>query len=185
MKRPRTVQPVGDMTEEETSMKRTIALTAERLHELLDYDPETGVFTWRVASNNYVKVGAVAGCRDQQHGYWRIRIDRRVYKRHRLAWFYVHGMWPVADLDHIDTIRDHDWIANLREATKTQNGENQTRPHANNRSGFLGVRRARDRWRATITVNCRRIHLGVFDTPEEAYAAYVTAKRELHPYGTI
>lgn len=158
-------------------------LTAERLREVLGYDPETGLFRWRVRTSN-VKVGDVAGCM-RKDGYLIISINGRLHQAHRLAWLYVNGEWPPAEIDHIDGRRDFNAIANLREATHAENMHNRRKPQANNTTGYLGVSRYCGKFRALITLDRKLKHLGYFDTPEEAHAAYLEAKRRLHPFGMI
>jgi hypothetical protein len=148
-------------------------LTQERLKELLDYDPETGVFTWLASTTNRISVGDVAGSVDRL-GYRRIALDRRDYKAHRLAWLYMTGEWPTSDLDHINCDKDDNRIANLRLATEAQNGANR-RKNSNNTSGYKGVSSSRGRWRAEIRVNGRARRLGHFTDPAAAHAAYVAA----------
>jgi len=146
-------------------------VTAERLRELLDCDPAAGTFRWK-ARRKGVQIGALAGAISSATGYRIIKIDQRLYFAHRLIWFFVHGVWPGADLDHINRQRADNRIANLRPATRSQNQGN-TISRRTNTSGYRGVRRTRyGRWKATISKNCCLIHLGTFDTPEEAHAAY-------------
>lgn len=154
-------------------------LSAERLRERLHYDPATGAFTWRVAGRGKRKAGDPAGSLHQQ-GYIHIKLDRHSYKAHHLAWLYVHGEWPKRDLDHKDTIRHHNWIDNLREATDSQNCANASLSSRNS-SGFKGVSfdRKRNCWSAWIRKDRRGIFLGRFDTPEEAHAAYCEAAKRL------
>ncbi len=78
-------------------------LTVERLRALLDYDPLTGVFRWRV-NRGRVRAGAVAG-HTKRDGYTEIIIDYRKRPAHTLAWFYVLGEYPNM-LDHINGVRD-------------------------------------------------------------------------------
>ena len=158
-------------------------LTAGRLRELLDYCPDTGVFTWKIRISN-VKVGDVAGCLEKD-GYLRIQIDSRLHFTHRLAWFYVTGEWPPDQIDHINGIRDDNRIANLRAATRSENGQNRRKPQANNTTGYLGVTRHRGKFLAKIRLDGKRKHLGLFTTPEEAHVAYLEAKRRLHPFGNL
>lgn len=147
-------------------------LTAEELRRVLSYDRETGVFRWNIDTGR-AKPGAIAGT-PNGGGYLLIRVKNRLRLAHILAWFYVHGEWPKKSIDHKNTIRSDNWISNLREATKSQNAGN-CRRHRRNKSGLKGVIRCRKRWAATISANRTRIHLGVFDTPEQAHAAYVAA----------
>lgn len=160
-------------------------VSAERLRELLHYDPETGHFT-RLVSRPHSKVGDVAGCLNNQ-GYHRICIDYRDYQAHRLAWLYVHGVWPAHQIDHIDLDRANNRLANLREATKAQNSQNLRDARANSKSGFLGVSQSKQagKWRARIMLDGKEYRLGRFASADLAHAAYVQAKRELHPMGTI
>lgn len=153
-------------------------LTQERLRDLLDYDPATGVFRWKRRRRQF-ESGSIAGT-ILSDGYREIMIDCRHYKAHRLAWFYVHGEWPNGDLDHKDTHRDHNWIDNLRPATDSQNHANQRR-NSNNTSGFKGVsfESRSGKWRAAISADRRVIKLGRFSTPEEAHAAYMAKALEL------
>jgi hypothetical protein len=147
-------------------------ISAERLRELLAYDPETGVFTWR-SSRCGVAAGSVAGSR-KSNGYIKVKVGGRMYRSHRLAWFYVTGVWPVGQLDHINGIRDDNRIANLREATNAENQQN-SKCRSGSASGFKGVTRKRNAWRARIKRGGRFIYLGAYKTREEAHAAYRVA----------
>lgn len=162
-------------------------LTAERLRELLYYDPETGVFMWLMRTNRRIQVGDVAGSFDKAAGYVHIRLDGKLYKAHRLAWLWVYGVWPVDQIDHINTVRHDNRIANLREASNQLNGENRRRVRSDNKSGFLGVGfdTKTERLYARIQINGKSKHLGRFETPELAHAAYLAAKREHHKGNTL
>jgi hypothetical protein len=164
-------------------MART-PLTAHQLRELLAYDPITGVFTRLARTANSVKVGSVAGS-DDGSGYLRICVSGSVQKAHRLAWLYVYGLWPTGDIDHIDGNPSNNRIANLRDVTTSVNMQNQRRARSDNASGFLGVSRVKDRWRADINTNGKSFYIGLFDSPAVAHAAYIDAKRELHEGNTI
>lgn len=159
-------------------------LTHARLLEVLAYDPETGVFTWRVRRNQHAGPGTVAG--RLHDGYVYITVDRKDLAAHRLAWFYMHKAWPNGMLDHKDTARNHNRIDNLREATNRMNTQNVRVARANSRSGLLGVSWNRGRWTSNIrSPDGRQINLGRFDDPQKAHEAYVTAKRELHAGNTL
>jgi hypothetical protein len=159
-----------------------MTLTAERLRELLDYEPETGVFRWAVDRGpGRPRVGDAAGSADAtKDGRIIIKIAGRKHKAHRLAWLSVTGAWPVGEIDHRDGNPANNAWANLREATRAENARNSKRP-AHNRSGFKGVRpKPNGRWEAFITKDSRWITLGRFPTAEEAHAAYVAAAHEHH-----
>jgi hypothetical protein len=152
-------------------------LTQARLRELLDYNPESGEFTWRVSRAN-TTVGGRAGTIDM-HGYWVIGVDGKGYKAHRLAFLYVHGYLPK-EIDHVDRNSANYRIANLRPASRRQNLANCRRKK---KSGFKGVHPCGNRWQARIRRNGIYEHLGVFATAQEAHAEYCKAGRALYgPY---
>jgi hypothetical protein len=101
---------------------------------------------------------------------------------HRLAWFYTHGRWPSGDLDHINRVRHDNRIDNLREATRSENCQNQP-IRKSNRSGVTGVyhHKVSNKWAATINVNKKQMHLGVYDTLEEAIQVRRNAELEHYP----
>lgn len=154
-------------------------ITAELIRERLNYDIETGVFTWRTSPRTPCKVGRVAGSRDV-HGYLQLNIGGSVLKVHRLAWLYVNGEWPAGDIDHINGVRSDNRMCNLRVVTNAINCQNKRDPLPANKAGFLGVSPNNGLWRAKIQLNRKQHHLGYFKTPEEAHEAYLEAKRRLH-----
>lgn len=162
-------------------MKSDPTLTAERLRELLAYDPDTGEFRWIIRPTPRIRPGSLAGCVTRK-GYLYIRYEDRGYMAHRLAWLYVYGEWPKERLDHRNGVKLDNRIDNLRAATNAENNQNHSRPNRNNRSGFLGVSRNRAGWQAAIKVDHTRHHLGTFGSPEEAAAAYIRAKHHFHPF---
>lgn len=149
-------------------------LTQERLKELLDYDPETGVFTWKSRIRG-IRIGQVAG--SNVKGYRQIQIDKERHYSHRLAWLYIYGCWPLNELDHINRIKEDNRIANLREVTRQENCWNIGKLKTNS-SGYTGVNLHKQygKWRANIRIQGKYKHLGYFNTPEEAHYAYSTAK---------
>ena len=159
-------------------------LTRSRLIELLSYEPETGLFRWRTAASPRVKDGKVAGCA-MPSGYIVIRIDGTGFSAHRLAWLYVYGRWPDEQIDHINALRADNRIANLRDVTPSGNQGNRRHPFTNNKLGVLGVRCRYGRYHAVIGLNNKLIELGIFDTAEEASAAYLAAKAIYHPTSPI
>jgi hypothetical protein len=145
------------------------------------YDPETGKFSWIVNHSSKAKTGQELGSWDL-YGYKTVRIYKRSYKLHRLAWFYMTGEWPRGDVDHINGIRhDNRWV-NLRDVSRKANLENSMRNGSHKKSDLpRGVGNANGgKFSAHISHNNRTVYLGAYLTPEEAGAAYMAAKRLLH-----
>lgn len=160
-------------------------LTAQRLRELLQYDPETGVFTRLISRQGYrAQAGDVAGCKTAE-GYIRISVDQRIYPAHRLAWLFMHGVLPTGDIDHIDGDKANNRIENLRDVSTSVNMQNQRRAQPRNASGYLGVTRHGNRFEASIKLNGVNRYIGSYATPEEAHASYMAEKRRIHPGCTI
>lgn len=162
-------------------------LTAAVLKSLLSYDEATGEFRWLAGVCN-VPAGAVAGSRGKR-GYIDICVAKERHGAHRLAWLYVYGKWPDADIDHKNGDRSDNRIANLRDVPHSVNAQNIRAAHRRNRAtGLLGVRRADSkavRFNASIMTAGEVKHLGTFDEPEAAHAAYLAAKRRLHEGCTL
>lgn len=160
--------------------KSPILLTREELKRCLSYDPETGVFTWAFRARNSIKIGDVAGSMSRS-GYQYIGINGKRYLAHRLAWLYVQGVWPENDVDHINRIKTDNRIANLRDATKSQNLGN-SKTSRKNTSGVKGVcwHRHIRKWQATIHMHGKNRHLGYFATREAAAEAYRAAAENHH-----
>ena len=149
-------------------------LTVDRLRALLEYNPDTGVFTRRVTTSSRAIAGAAVGT-ISGNGYLQFRVDGRIYLAHRLAWLYMTGQWPDRDIDHIDGTRNNNQWKNMRAATRSQNIANSG-IWKSNRTGHKGV--VQDRtlaWRAAITIDGKYLALGTFQTKEQAHAAYRTA----------
>ena len=159
--------------------KQNCTLTREFVSEILEYDPETGHFWWKDRS------GKRSGLADSmcQHGYMRVKINGKTYKQHRLAWFLIHNEWPEM-IDHINRIKTDNRMENLRAANNHENQMNRDVPCAHNQSGFLGVNfnGQAGRYAARIQVGGKRIHIGYFDSPEMASAAYNAKKAELSQF---
>ena len=154
-------------------------LTLERLKQLVCYNPETGVFTWKIRRKHCAQaVGAQAGSLNSK-GYRRITVDGREYKAHRLAWFYVWGEWPTL-LDHINRDRSDNRLCNLRVATPSLNALNKT-PAKLSTSGVRGVHfdHRGGRWVAYIGRNAAtRAYLPSF---QDAVAARKLLESKLCP----
>jgi hypothetical protein len=146
----------------------TRSLTLERLRAVLNYNPETGVFT---------RDGKVAGCRHRA-GYIVITIDQVQHSAHRLAWLYVTGVNPDHDIEHRDLDKSNNRFANLRPCNDSTNQANTRRP-LRNTSGHKGVtwHKGVGKWQASIA---RGKYLGIFDCPVAAHLAYVVAADRLY-----
>lgn len=159
------------------------SIETSRLRELLTYDQDTGLFTYRTGKN----AGKTAGTVDHSKGgYVRIVITMATGKyvafyAHRLAWQYMTGDEPSYQIDHRNNVRSDNRWSNLREATPTENQRNYPKPKTNT-SGMKGVRQCgrTGRWRADIRVGGnKKEYLGHFDTPQAAFQAYAKRNREL------
>ena len=160
----------------------TNSISQDRLKQLVNYNPNTGLFTWAMPRRK-CRLGDKAGCK-MRNGYIVIRLDDELFYAHRLAWFYSYNKWPEQQIDHINGDRADNRLENLREATNAQNAQNTQKMRVTNTSGFTGVRRENKKWLAEIKVNYKPIRLGLFATPEEAHEAYLKAKQNLHPFST-
>jgi hypothetical protein len=152
-----------------------MSLTQERLHSLLHYNPDTGIFTGLPGRRGAPK-NERAGTIDAD-GYRIIRIDYKNYRAARLAVLWMTGKWPTRLVDHRNCIKDDDRWRNLRLANEQQNAAN--RP--SRRTNYKGISwdRRTGKYSSRIKVNYRTIWLGRFDEPEQAHAAYVVAS-QLH-----
>jgi hypothetical protein len=148
----------------------------ERLHELFTYSFVEGALYWKIYSKP-----KLAGCDDWHTGYWRVKINKVMYQRHRLIWAHFYGDPGPYIVDHINKTRNDDRIENLRLANEAQNRHN-SKMHCTNTSGFKGVyyHASRNKWRARMYLKRRSVSLGYYSTKEEAAAAYAEASSRLH-----
>lgn len=158
--------------------------SAERLKEILNYDPESGKFTWKINRKGPGKAGVAAGKR-RESGYVVIGIDGSSLSAHRVAWIMMHGFLSKnMTIDHINRDKADNRIINLRVCGLSDNSFNKP-VYKNNKCGLKGVyfdesRRGDEKWRAQIYVNKKRISLGVFLTKEEAFENYKAASIKYH-----
>lgn len=141
-------------------------VTHEELTKLLDYDPETGIFERTSKTGSIKQAGSL-----RKDGYRHLYINNKCYLEHRLAWFYVYGVWPKDQIDHINGIKDANYIDNLREATHSENMKNQK---------GKGYRKNYNKWTARIKLNGKEIYLGSFETEKGAALAYNVAAKKYH-----
>jgi hypothetical protein len=150
-------------------------LTVERLHELLDYDPLTGIFRWKRSGGGRL-AGTRAGTMTEK-GYTVIGIDDREYRAGRLAWFHYYGEWPRGLIRYIDRHRDNNSLANLKDSTPHE--INCLRQQPLKRRLPRGVKKNGSRFHAEIAHHGKTIYLGSFRTPEEAHECWKQEARRL------
>lgn len=146
------------------------------LRQRLDYNPETGKFVWLTGRRKNKVAGYVTW--GPNGGYVEITFDRRHrYRAHRLAWVWFYGdNIDGIEIDHADLDRSNNAIGNLRLATSAQQKQNKP-AHPYSSSGLKGAFRTTSGkpWRSAIRIDGKITHLGMFNTAEEAHAAYAKA----------
>lgn len=145
------------------------------IREILSYCPETGLLTWSKRRCG-TKAGTEAGT--EHKGYKRVKVMGRLFLSHRLAWAIHYGEWPEEEIDHINRIRSDNRIENLRKASRSGNMINRKYPTGE--SGTTGVSKHRCGWQATIRINKKSVHLGLFKTVEEAAIARTAAEKAIY-----
>ena len=149
-------------------------LTHQTLLKRLSYNQYTGIFIRN-------STGKPAGTKKSR--YVQIAIDGKQFYAHRLAWLYIYGAFPLLNIDHINGNKRDNRIANLREATVSENGQNRGK-QANNKSGYKGVywSNKANRWVASIRKNNKTIYIGSFLDPKKAYDAYIQHAKKIHTH---
>lgn len=151
-------------------------ITQLELKKQLNYDLKTGIFTWKI-SKQRIKITNIAGYKTNE-GYLNIKLNKKQYQSHRLAWLYVYGTWPKNCIDHINGIKNDNRIENLREVTIRKNNQNKN----NHRTGKLvgaNYNKIRNKWQAHIKINNKKTYLGSYSTEIEAHKAYLKALNTL------
>ncbi len=147
------------------------------LKSQFDYDQITGLFTrlYSIHGNPLRRQITDANC----NGYIVFEICGRKEYAHRMAWLWVHGVQPCV-IDHINGIKTDNRICNLRDVVPQVNLQNRKNFRRNPMSALQGVSPSLKKWTARISVDRKTIHLGSFETKDEAHAAYISAKIRLH-----
>lgn len=161
-------------------------MNAEDARRIFDYSIVSGKLFWRNQPSSKVPAGSIAGTLTKQ-GYVSLKYQGKRHLVHRIAWLYVTGEPASGQVDHRDGRRSNNSWINLRDCTQSVNQQNMRRPKSSNALGLLGVHidKASGKPRADISVNGKNLYLGLFETPEEAHAAYIEAKRKHHDGCTI
>lgn len=155
-------------------------VTIERVKELFEYNPATGLFTRLIKVKRHNK-GDVAGCL-KKDGYVVIKIDGVIYYAHRLAYFYMTGRWFDGETDHKDLNRSNNKWDNIRESTYSQNQMN-TGLWKTTTSGHKGVHwdKSSKKWRVRMGVNNKVLNFGSYESFEEA--CVVRKNKEIEFFG--
>lgn len=148
-------------------------LSAEFVRSILNYDPQTGIMMWIRTISNRAQKGHIVVYKT--NGYAAVRICGKLYRVHRLAWLIMTGSWPEFEIDHKDRDRSNNRWDNLRPATRAENARN-TNAH-NDGSGCKGVsfHAQSGKWRSRIFMEGKEKSLGLYQTKEDASAAYNAA----------
>ena len=146
-------------------------MTQEYLKSILNYDKDSGIFTWVKRNGN------VAGNIDSSL-YCRINIKGIKYSAHRLAWLYVYGEWPKNQIDHINGNKNDNMISNLRDVTHSENQRNQYKHRLGKLHGCHYCKRE-EKWVSEIRINNKTKHIGYFNTELDAHNAHIKFKEDL------
>ncbi len=161
---------------------RKSTISHEALLLLLDYNSQTGVFSWNpeLAKRRGKRRGVAGAMR--RDGYVQIKVSGTIVMAHRLAWFYVYGSWPDKFIDHINRDKADNRICNLRQASKSENAQNQSL-NPRNTTGVPGVTRAGSSFIAQIKTPEKHLRLGSFKNKEAAAEAYrIAALKYFGPF---
>lgn len=152
-------------------------ITQNHLKSILNYDQETGIFTWKIKKGKKV-AGSIAG--KDCHGYISIGIDYHQYFAHRLAWLYVYGVMP-SKIDHVNGNKSDNRILNLRPANTSQNACN-SKVRSDNSSGIKGVSwdKTYKKWYAKCCINQKQYNLGKYINKADAEKAVIEFRNKHH-----
>lgn len=151
-------------------------LSQKELNELFEY--RDGLLIWKKDRKHpNRKAGDVAG---QSSFRPMVRIGSMTRRVHIIIWVMFNGPIPEGfEIDHKDTDKQNNRIENLRLVTRQQNLFNR-KVFPKTKSGFKGVVQQGRKWVASMTINRQHLHIGTFDSPEEASLAYNLKALEVH-----
>lgn len=145
----------------------------ELIQKWFAYDPETGLVSRKLKRRSH-HPDVLSPDRE------RIDFFGTRYRLTHIIWVIQFGYWPEDEIDHIDFNRKNNKLSNLREATRGQNMQHRRWNNPNGKGVTFRPDRREDQWQAQIAKNGQKIHLGFFETKEEAAGAYIQAALELH-----
>lgn len=162
------------------------SVSAERLREVFDYDPDTGQLRRKIRMGSRGAVGALVGSIGSE-GYRVVCIDGERYYAHRLIWLHVYGMWPNAQVDHVDGDRSNNCLSNLRDVNASQNQQNLRGARRNSSTGIKGVfwSDRSKKYTVQIGINGKRKSLGLFSDIDVAAGVYARAASKLHTHNPL
>lgn len=112
-------------------------------------------------------------------GYFTLWVDGKLRRGHHVAWFLTYGYWPTKEIDHIDGNRLNNAIANLREATRSENECNKKK-RKDNTSGVKGVYWNGKCWRVQVTFKKRTYTWSGFEDLELSELVAQEAREKYH-----
>jgi hypothetical protein len=155
-------------------------ITQSELKELLNYDKETGIFIRIKSNSNRAKVNCVAG-NIRKDGYLEVRVCKKSYLQHRLAWLYIYGKFPDKLIDHINGNRNDNRIENLREVDYKENTYN-SKVRSDNKSGVRCVswNKKSQSWEVRVKVDKKLKHFGSYKELDDAAKVAEKVRKEHH-----
>jgi len=151
----------------------SLDLDQKTLKDIIHYDPDTGIFTWKSSCIGRKGKDGRAGNKCRTNGYRFITVNNKHYSEGRLAWLYMEGYWPEHQIDHINRIRDDNRWCNLRHVTVSCNVKNRA-VASNSTSGVTGVyfNKNANKWQAYIRSDSKKSrYLGIFENKDHAVKA--------------